>query len=107
MPRVDFELARELHRSGYPQDSPRRAAMYYDDAGQTVVRFPQLPFPQMGQYRAPSLSALIEACGAHFRALTRDGDTWLANDVPALTPEEAVARLWLAKCGGTDGDRKD
>jgi len=64
-------------------------------------------------FRAPTLSELIEACGARFGDLEKGMEnTWLAKggkyiyedgsignyefEVFGSTPEEAVARLWLA-----------
>ena len=54
----------------------------------------------------PTLSELIDACGEEFQGMSRLGDgTWEAHligysnaygHVHGTTPEEAVARLWLA-----------
>ena len=60
------------------------------------------------KYKVPTLSELIEACGDKFYGLHKVvGGQWLAFiydmddcsqqlEVYAGTPEEAVARLWLA-----------
>lgn len=55
-------------------------------------------------WEAPTLSELIEACGEEFASLERKSFGWMAFgfrkyeefDITAPTPEEAVARLWLA-----------
>ena len=58
-------------------------------------------FPQVHE-RIPTLSELLEACGANFFELTRYHDGWAAvSTSPTLecrgkTHEEAVGRLWLA-----------
>ena len=50
----------------------------------------------------PTLSELIKACGKGLWSLVNAGEDWIAkNDKLKLafagkTPEEAVARLWLA-----------
>jgi hypothetical protein len=57
-----------------------------------------------GAYRVPTLSELIEACGPKFHYLTlrQNQLPWMAwardgkKNGEGPTPEEAVARLWLA-----------
>lgn len=53
--------------------------------------------------KMPSLSQLIEECGQKLWGLTRHGNIWqtnwkdgMAGETAGKTPEEAVARLWLA-----------
>lgn len=54
--------------------------------------------------KRPTLEELIEACGDDFVRLRKSGSLWEAwgyflkngHDIHALTPTEAVARLWLA-----------
>jgi hypothetical protein len=54
-------------------------------------------------YRKPTLSELIEACGDEFTFLEKMDKTWTAfppmpnykNGQHGSTPEEAVAKLWL------------
>ena len=68
------------------------------------ARFPLSPRP------VPTLSQLIEAC-EDFEALTKEhslaGDEWVASSFHkrlfgrGSTPDEAVARLWLAENGHT------
>ena len=54
--------------------------------------------------KCPTLSELIEACGIKFDRLDRDKSIWEVRGgvnycdikTEAKTPEEAVAKLWLA-----------
>ncbi len=71
------------------------ASYFFETDGSLVVRYPELPFPRIGAYRMPNLSALFEACGDALVSLVRREEGWLANDVPGATPEEAVAKLWI------------
>ncbi len=53
-------------------------------------------------YYCPTLPDLIEACGEHFARLYVEAAIWTAESdnphvtVRARSPEEAVAKLWLA-----------
>jgi hypothetical protein len=110
---MNIELARELKQAGYPQEvnlfywiirpSGNSSVIYGmpDEQGK-----PQIP-KGAKSYAAPMLSELIEACGDGFEVLSkRDESEWLAISKVELpdksqgrlgkTPEEAVARLWLA-----------
>ena len=88
---ISFELARKLKDAGFPQSELARAQQ---EAGYDYVSM-------------PTLSTLIEACGADFGALGREADCWVAceyvsergtweNAHEGQTPEDAVARLWLS-----------
>jgi len=90
---LDYELAKELKEAGYPQDLV--SAPYH-----------RIDFKDCAQ---PTLSELIEACGEQFGGMTleldkrsRTGKVWKvysgdgSNILIFPTPEEAVARLWLA-----------
>jgi len=97
---MDYELANRLKLAGFPQEN---AEHYYGwveahgayelDNGNILAK---------DGVACPTLSELIKACGTGFRDLRRIGAIYLAtgwNDefIPGLpTPEEAVARLWLA-----------
>jgi hypothetical protein len=96
MPYLSLDIARELAENGFPQDSGA-AALFYNDSGERVVRYPELPFPRMGRYRLPGLTTLIDACGDQFHSLMREDGYWYANDMVGGTAEEAVARLWLSQ----------
>lgn len=92
---MTYELAKKLKDLGFPQyyeKKPRMAFFSGDDnkSGEDIY--------------SPDLSELIEACGDKFFELQRDTDGgWCAHDhespvcsTSGLTPEEAVANLWLA-----------
>ena len=88
---ISFELARKLKDAGFPQSELARAQQ---QAGYDYVSM-------------PTLSTLIEACEEGFGALGREADCWVAceyvsengtweNAHEGVTPEDAVARLWLS-----------
>jgi hypothetical protein len=87
---MSYKIAKKLKDAGFPQSELARAQQ---EAGYEYVSM-------------PTLSVLIEVCGDDFRALSREGDSWLAcgyieygewkNVHTGDTPEEAVARLWLS-----------
>lgn len=101
---MNYELAKELKDAGFPQ------IYHYDDQGRRI------DFRALEVVALPTLSELIEACGEEFNMVnvTANADQvnkkWhaLAGYVMELsdaltnthtfgaTPEEAVARLWLA-----------
>lgn len=89
---ITYELAKELKDAGFPQNI--EPDLIY--AGEVPAQF-------------PTLSELIEACGDDFEKLshmTTGNDKWLAKGSNlskrknrrcfGSSPEEAVARLWLA-----------
>jgi len=107
---MTYELALKLKNAGFPQERGREPLpnCYWNFNS---------AFPEQGWYLdnenlayekeytiyIPTLSELIEACGEDFYALWVRGDnTWFAckdmGDIGAegSTPEEAVAKLWLA-----------
>jgi hypothetical protein len=100
---MTHELAEELKDAGFPQPA-------LDFKGEFL--FAEYGEPVDTQAYAPTLSELIEACGTNFGALVRlSNGTWNAatpvidngmsygnpsTEVECSTPEEAVARLWLA-----------
>jgi hypothetical protein len=88
---ISFQLARQLRDAGFPQSELARAQR---QAGYDYVCM-------------HALATLIEACGEDFGALRRDADCWVAceyisergrwgNVHEGLSPEDAVARLWLS-----------
>lgn len=86
------ELVKQLKDAGFPQDRRNGSAVSIDIQGEL----------QEFVYD-PTLSELIEACGDRFYSLVRkkSGGTYYASDggewiLPSETPEEAVAKLWLA-----------
>jgi hypothetical protein len=92
---MNYELAKELKDAGFPQE------------GHKVI-FPDKEIYTFNEpIHVPTLSELIEACGDCGLALIQtDQEAWEAKsgyDVDdytekgeGSTPEEAVARLWLA-----------
>ena len=95
---MDYELAKELKDAGYPEPNPNlgRGLWAAGDFKETGVYLPTLP-------------ELIEACGDGFDTLYRTNGRWYAIgytrvkriDIDGIeldcnSPEEAVARLWLA-----------
>jgi hypothetical protein len=88
---MNYELAKELKNAGFPQ------------GGKGGWAFP--PDALVGRSKdrvyVPSLSELIEACGDGFYQMQRGITNWRCIGIKTKTfvgntPEEAVARLWLA-----------
>lgn len=84
---MNYELAKELKDAGFESKHSSEDAKYPDKDG----------------YVPPNLSELIEACGERFGELYRFPQSWSAEEYGnsgvegnGSTPEEAVARLWLA-----------
>jgi hypothetical protein len=114
--KINYELALELKKAGFPQ--PDRYGNLLENCtcgsveylGGNKVHPPNSDCLVM----EPNLSELIDACGEKFGKLISptyrqryDGvrDYWVAMsdddrhdgyDMEGTTPEEAVARLWLA-----------
>jgi hypothetical protein len=94
---MDYELAKQLKDADFPFDA------WDTPCGSTYK--PSYQAPNGLRYPSPTLSELIEACGERIAfKLQWVGGKWLADDRSklgiGLTPEEAVARLWLALYGG-------
>lgn len=90
---MTYELAKELMLAGFP--AKRANAKNHNDE--------VFPFPRKGSYYLfPTLSELIEACGNDLADMAQGSWGWDATSYggefrcKATTPEEAVARLWLA-----------
>lgn len=109
---LDYTLAKELKVAGFKQGSidQERPHSWYDAGGDLSDWWTG----DDGTY-IPTLSELIEACGEELIAIQReypessDGKTWCAvrewyayyppeveRGEYGNSPEEAVARLWLA-----------
>ncbi len=92
---MNYELAKELKQNGFDQGPENFQGTYFlDEELGGVVYMPALP-------------ELIDACGKTFKKLWRHSNgSWSAHGGTKLegdsiqkdgqTPEEAVARLWLA-----------
>ena len=99
---MNYELAKELKDAGFPQDG--KEGLYVDFEGK--VEFEGDPKnPKIEDlFYCPTLSELIEACGDKFIQLEKSLNWWAIGEDEPLepqqyegnTPEEAVARLWLA-----------
>lgn len=104
---ISYELAKELKNAGFPNIRigdyfEHRVGSHSDDYGGDS------DYPcYCNQDKLPTLSELIEACGEDFVSLERfNGGGFVANGCrdydddytkkKGKTPEEAVARLWLA-----------
>lgn len=121
---MDYTLAKRLKDAGFPQKF--KGSYWVEHNGKLAVKangqehykprvWTLVPFVKgaiKGLERTydnaycPTLSELIEACGSKFRDLCyrSDEETWFCNrdDIwnsqypDCETPEEAVAKLWLA-----------
>ncbi len=103
---MNYELAKELKDAGFPQEVDESIpAPHIFLAPERHVSEPT--FQDELAY-APTLSELIEAIGVeNFGSLSHYGDEWICSfynlddstrqvEGSGVTPEEAVARLWLA-----------
>ena len=110
------KLARELKAAGFPihvyqtghKFYPNESNTFWTDTarqhGVTITNYElqnHLQDIKNGHY-CPALPDLIEACGDRFGRLFVEKDIWTAESRTSQTraighsPEEAVARLWLA-----------
>jgi len=96
---MNYELAKKLKDSGFPQN----VHFGFDERG-FVGCIGDISYRDPIIVKAPSLGELIDACGERFGSLERDSG-WTAfskltseidEECYGETPEEAVARLWLA-----------
>lgn len=101
---MNYELAKELREAGFPQKGMGTFSRHRKDIDEQYV--------EVNEIYIPTLSELIEACGEKFIQLTRTDDgEWICagnisedrinidkalRDEFEKTPEEAMARLWLA-----------
>jgi hypothetical protein len=92
---MKYELAKEIRDAGFPQIGN----------GKSVSPVDALVMRRGDRVYAPTLSELIAACGIPFKLegntdVASDAAIWVAQSDNTLrngmTPEEAVARLWLA-----------
>lgn len=106
---MNYELAKELKEAGFPQELEGKFINSESDILETIYRD--------GSVYLPTLSELIEACGDGFWELgkkplgeldpdyRKDWETkgfsgkvgeQRMHETRGSTPEEAVAKLWLA-----------
>lgn len=107
---MNYELAQKLKDAGFPiRILGEEELGHMEDPDDCPFYIPTEEDEDGTVYCTPTLSELIEACGNEIHRLWRvdesydDGKTkWCAtgtndfNDGTGTTPEEAVARLWLA-----------
>jgi hypothetical protein len=95
---MNFDLAKQLKDAGFVQP------MNLEDTLPIGGVYTQMGSEGEPVY-TPTLSELIEKCGSQFHSLEKDGGKFAAfckGDVAERktgsgdSPEEAVARLWLA-----------
>jgi len=95
--RVDYQLAHDLRDAGFPQIG----------RGTQIGPSDKLVWRAGDRVYMPTLSELIEACGKRFwmlEACDLEAGNWHASgyaaakieDAYGSSPDEAVARLWLA-----------
>ena len=94
--RMNYKLAKELYDVGFPQGGK----------GSWILPLDNIVARRTDRVYVPTLLELIDACGERFGYLKRGEDehrstfwiasTWDATAENGSTPEEAVARLWLA-----------
>ena len=95
---MNYELAKELKDAGFPQ---LLGGKWIHETGRVSDEMRAAG----GYAYLPTLSELIEACGDQFKMLVADPHIkgrWIAfsflstNSGSCPSPDEAVARLWLA-----------
>jgi len=106
---MTYELAKELKDAGFPLGC-RGCRVCLDGPAQTGK---ECLMTLDCTCHLPTLSELIEACGEVTFNLKHDPPSawvaWVGSDVndmrAGFTPEEAVARLWLALQGVSDAPK--
>ena len=109
---ITYELAKELKDAGFPQYYNSLSRWYHTEGSHILDSgIPWLGHEDITQeeirewtVKIPTLAELIAGCGNDFGVLDhlRDGSwgAYIPNDIGTnglgSTPEEAVARLWLA-----------
>lgn len=100
---MNYELVKQLKDAGFPQKGKGTyVEIPYHPESLKNKKYNQDQFKEA--IYVPTLSELIEACGDGFLNMykTKDGIFHCVNpfedkdDEVGSTPEEAVARLWLA-----------
>lgn len=106
---MTYELAKELKEAGWPVLAERKKTRFLwvlskkgwnIHFGRTKKQVINMELLGNEVLPCPDLSELIEACGEDFESLGREANMWFCIGPLFLyegtTPEEAVARLWLA-----------
>lgn len=96
---MNYELAKELKDAGFPHKCDKHGG---NDGYDEYCQYQDWD-KEIGYICIPHLSELIEACGNDFANLKSFSHDWSAEAMRdeftegnGSTPEEAVARLWLA-----------
>ncbi len=103
---MEYSLAKQLKDAGFPQRI-KKCDKFFDARGYEAFWLEnedlEFHYPKMDAVKIPTLSELIEACGDGFRTLNKNTPNgWYAFNSSAnlscfgTTPEEAVAKFWLA-----------
>lgn len=99
---MNYELALELKNAGFqqPEGHLNYRGLFLNPDNEIDSRWEE------GVAYVPTLSELIEACGDEFEGIYKEVEGWSASadkvsgwedyEGRGSTPEEAVARLWLA-----------
>lgn len=104
---MNYELAKKLKDTGFPQVFPQPDFLGLHDA--VVVQKVYDKYPKEFNPYRPTLSELIEACGDYLVDIQRlaendwkagggtivDGKIGYHREVRSSSPSEAVANLWL------------
>ena len=104
---IPYKLAKELKDAGFPQKIGLWEGFWYSMKGQRIEEAHQIVFDKC--VYSPTLSELIDACGDKISHIKRlENGVWFAvshnafykdgvNNIEedGLTPEEAVAKLYL------------
>lgn len=103
---MKYELAKQLKDAGFPMEEAQGLFMVKEPQDDSEEWF-ELGLGEV--YWKPTLSELIEACGDLFQVLWKRSDGWITkcwsggddkmfnfHEALGSTPEEAVAKLWLA-----------
>lgn len=101
---MNYEIANKLKYAGFPQFSKFKGGQIPVDPKAEVGTIGwMLEYSENEYVYIPTLSDLIEACGTNNFTLSKGNrDIWFAfkySTSPSgegLTPEEAVANLWIA-----------
>jgi hypothetical protein len=106
---MQYELAKKLKDAGFRQDFYSAYLKWDKDDKEYNWEDPNCSvIDKFFDLSVPDLSDLIEACGHYFYQLTKEDDgSWTCASINGYpksgfgvtnspTPEEAVAKLWLA-----------
>lgn len=100
---LDYNLCRQLKEAGFPQHESHCGEYHCckdQECFLPTLNGSMKPEEYPESICNPTLEELIDACGDEFNSLIRFKEFWQAKGFTTvghgLTPEEAVANLWLA-----------